>query len=252
MRDRSFAAHMLTFYILNLFGIGQAYASAPRHQLVSFDDLTGHLSPSVVSNALFPSYLSICFSAFIPDNLNELQTNCAGMRSMAVPCSRSHLNRQGLTVFLANHALDPRYRRGTMADSNRDIYFLRTINSPTDTPSVGFERKDNNSNICKIIERRRLSFSTSSQGKPPAVTFPRSRCSEKGCVFPASSVNSGKCSYHMHQQEEPVLFCSHQPTGLLLDPTRTEGAEKEYDGNRRRDRRRMAAIWEQFQSDETP
>ena len=107
-------------------------------------------------------------------------------------------------------------------------------------------------NVGQIAERRGLSFSTSSHEKPETVAFPTPRCSEKGCVFPASSLDSGKCSYHMHQEEEPVLFCSHQPTGLLLDPTRTAPAEKEYDGSRKRDRRRMAAIWEQFQSDGTP
>ena len=137
-----------------------------------------------------------------------------------------------------------------MADSNRGIHFLCITNSPANSPSVDFERGDN-CTIGQIGEHQRVSFSASSHGKSEAVSFYTARCSEKGCVFPASSPDSGKCSYHLHQQEEPALFCSHQPTGLLLDPARAP-AEKEYDGSRKRDRRRMAAIWEKFQSDGTP
>ncbi len=137
-----------------------------------------------------------------------------------------------------------------MADPRRRIQFHSITNSPAHPPSVAFESTNVKDGTRQIAQRRRLSFSTISFERPEEVIFQTPRCSEKGCVFPASS-GSGRCSYHMHQQEEPVLFCSHQPTGLLLDPARM-APEKEYDGSRKRDRRRMAAIWEQFQSDGTP
>ena len=111
--------------------------------------------------------------------------------------------------------------------------------------------KDGRHHVGQMAERQKLSFSTSGTARPESVSFSTARCSEKGCVFPASSQGSGKCSYHLHQLEEPVLFRSHQPTGLLLDPARSMPMERDDRGSRKRDRRRMAAIWEQFQSDGT-
>ncbi len=133
-----------------------------------------------------------------------------------------------------------------MKDPNRSIYFL----SPTSS-AVSFEVKEKSRTTGQISQPRQFNFSTGSAGKPENVSFSSTRCSEKGCVFPASSKGSGKCSYHLHQQEEPTLFHSHQPTGLLLDPARLMPTERDDTGSRKRDRRRMAAIWEQFQSDGT-
>lgn len=138
-----------------------------------------------------------------------------------------------------------------MADSNRGICFLCSTEALAHSPSVHFKGKNNNGKTICINQGQHLAFSTSSGKRPGKINFSSPRCEEKGCVFPASSPDSGKCSYHTRQQEEPVLFCSHQPTGLLLDPSRTGPAEKEYDSSRKRDRRRMAAIWEQFQGDGT-
>ncbi len=43
------------------------------------------------------------------------------------------------------------------------------------------------------------------------------RCCERGCVFPVCSGASGRCLHHQRQQAEPRLFCSWQPTRLLLE-----------------------------------
>jgi len=133
-----------------------------------------------------------------------------------------------------------------MKDAKRSCHFHSPANS-----GLSLEVKEASQNLGQITRPRRFNFSTGSGGKPENVSFSSTRCSEKGCVFPASSQGNGKCSYHLHQQEEPVLFRSHQPTGLLLDPARSMPTERDDSGSRKRDRRRMAAIWEQFQSDGT-
>jgi hypothetical protein len=43
------------------------------------------------------------------------------------------------------------------------------------------------------------------------------RCSERGCVFPASLADSGMCLYHHRLQSEPQLFRSYQPTRLVVE-----------------------------------
>ncbi len=134
-----------------------------------------------------------------------------------------------------------------MKSSNRNIRFHSPANPP-----VSFVMKPECHHAGQITEPRKLSLSTSGIGRPESVAFSTARCSEKGCVFPASSLSGGKCSYHQRQQEEPVLFRSHQPTGLLLDPARMSPSDREYDGSRKRDRRRMADLWEQFQTEGTP
>lgn len=130
-----------------------------------------------------------------------------------------------------------------MKDAKRSHGFLSTTRS-----AVSFEVEEKCQDVGQVMQSRRFNFSTCSAGKPENVSFSTTRCSEKGCVFPASSRGRGKCSYHLHQQEEPVLFRSHQPTGLLLDPARSMPTERDDSGSRKRDRRRMADIWEQFQS----
>jgi hypothetical protein len=132
----------------------------------------------------------------------------------------------------------------SMKSSNRNICFHSPANPP-----VSFVTKSEGHYASQIAERQKLSFSSNGAGTPESVSFSTARCSEKGCVFPASSQGSGKCSYHLRQQEEPVLFRSHQPTGMLLDPARMSPSDREYDGSRKRDRRRMADLWEQFQTE---
>lgn len=135
-------------------------------------------------------------------------------------------------------------RRSTMKHSDRNIHFQSVVHS-----AIKFEGREDSGIASQITRPQRLCFSTDSCANPENTSFITGRCSEKGCVFPASSPGSEKCVYHIHQQEEPVLFRSHQPTGLLLDPARMMPSEKEYDGSRKRDRRHMAAIWERFQND---
>lgn len=139
-----------------------------------------------------------------------------------------------------------------MANPSKNVCFCGSTDSLSDSQSVSFDRKAAGITVGQIDERQILSFSTSTHEGQHPVTFPRPKCSEKGCVFPAASIDTGKCSYHTHQQEEPVLFRSRQPTGLLLDPARMAPSEGEHARSRKRDRRKMAAIWEQFQSDGTP
>jgi hypothetical protein len=131
-----------------------------------------------------------------------------------------------------------------MKESDHSIHFHSTAHS-----GIDFEGQEDSGNTSRLTQAERLSFSTGSVAKLQNVSFLTVRCSEKGCVFPAASNGHEKCVYHMHQQEEPVLFRSHQPSGMLLDPARAMPTEKEYDGSRKRDRRRMSAIWEQFQND---
>lgn len=131
-----------------------------------------------------------------------------------------------------------------MKDAKRNHSFLSTANL-----AASVEVKDDCRDAGQVKQLQRFNFSTGSIGKPQNVSFSSPRCSEKGCVFPSSSRDSGRCSYHRHQQEEPSLFRSHQPTGLFLDPARSMPTEREGSGSRKRDRLRMATMWEQFQSD---
>jgi hypothetical protein len=133
-----------------------------------------------------------------------------------------------------------------MKDPNRSNYFFARSSS-----AVSFEVKESPRNTRQIRRSCRFSFSTASAENPANASFSSTRCSEKGCVYPASLQGSGRCSYHLHMQEEPLYFRSHQPTGMLLDPARLTPSDKDSDGGRKRDRRRMADIWEQFQSDGT-
>ncbi len=93
--------------------------------------------------------------------------------------------------------------------------------------------------------------------KPAAIQTPspepsplaRARCSERGCVFPASPGTEGKCLHHLRQAQEPVLFSSCQPTRAVLERSRFGVPQAEVDTSRRCDRRRMAAIREAFLED---
>lgn len=145
---------------------------------------------------------------------------------------------------LSDHTFDPVTRRSMMKDAKRSHSFFSTAAS-----AVSTEVKADCRDAGPVKQLHRFNFSTCSAGKPQNVSFSSKRCSEKGCVFPSSSRGNGRCTYHRHQQEEPALFRSHQPTGLLLDPARSIPTERDDSSSRKSDRRRMATIWEQFQSD---
>lgn len=75
------------------------------------------------------------------------------------------------------------------------------------------------------------------------------RCSEKGCVFPASPDGSGRCVQHDRHTREPVLFSSFQPTRMVLDRAKFGVAEIEVDTSRAQDRRKLAGIRQAFLED---
>lgn len=75
---------------------------------------------------------------------------------------------------------------------------------------------------------------------------PGPRCSEKGCIFPATKSGTGKCLLHGLEESEPVLFLSCQPTMLLLDQAKFGPPDPEADYSRARDRRRLATLREEF------
>lgn len=139
-----------------------------------------------------------------------------------------------------------------MNDLSQTLYFPCITSLPSKSSSVDFGKKKDFSNLTQIREPKCFSVCAGPGQKPQDISFATTRCSEKGCVFPASPNGGGRCSYHLHEQEEPTLFRSRQPTGLVLDTARTVCTQRECDGSRKKDRRRMAEIWEQFQSEGTP
>jgi hypothetical protein len=90
--------------------------------------------------------------------------------------------------------------------------------------------------------------------KKPVSTAPvseiSSRCSVKGCVFPASREGHQKCHYHELQQSEAALFQSHQPSLLLLLYAPYGIPNHESDDSRQKDRQQQAAAREAFILDE--
>jgi hypothetical protein len=76
-----------------------------------------------------------------------------------------------------------------------------------------------------------------------------SRCSTKGCVFPASPHGAGKCWHHELEELEPAHFLSRQPTQFVLDQAKFGLPDQECDASGARDRRRLAALREQFLED---
>jgi len=75
---------------------------------------------------------------------------------------------------------------------------------------------------------------------------PTPRCCEKGCIFPATGSGTGRCLQHDLEELEPALFNSCQPTMLLLDRAKFGLPDPEADYSRARDRRRLAALREEF------
>lgn len=136
-----------------------------------------------------------------------------------------------------------------MASQNRSTHLVCLTNSSPSLTSVTFPSTPSRNVTTGPAESRELSFFTTLGSRSQPTSFTGCRCSERGCVFPASSPQSGKCLYHERQMEEPSLFCSQQPSRLLLDPSRSLPADEGYDQSRRRDRIRLAKEWEEFQRD---
>jgi hypothetical protein len=86
--------------------------------------------------------------------------------------------------------------------------------------------------------------------QPAASPFLASRCTEKGCVFPAEFAVPGKCIHHYRESTEPHLFRSLQPTLLLLGQAKFGFPESETQVFRLLDRRRLAAEREAFNLEE--
>lgn len=98
-------------------------------------------------------------------------------------------------------------------------------------------------------DTRNTLISPTKRPPPAAVQILSGRCSEKGCVFPATWLGSGRCRHHDRQDQEPALFLSQQPSMLLLDHAKFGLADSEFErgGSRFSDRRRLARLWERFQ-----
>ena len=75
---------------------------------------------------------------------------------------------------------------------------------------------------------------------------PGRRCCEKACIFPATGSGTGRCLQHDLEELEPALFISCQPSMLLLDQAKFGVPDPEGDYSRARDRRRLAALREEF------
>lgn len=136
-----------------------------------------------------------------------------------------------------------------MAALHKRTPLSRRFSSPQNANSISFDIKHPIPPTGHTYPSRALSVSTPSRKPAATLTFSTSRCSERGCVFPVSSPQTSKCTYHRRQLEEPSLFRSHQPSCLLLDPARSLPADDHVDGSRKRDRLRMVELWEQFQTD---
>jgi hypothetical protein len=237
---------MFTYVTRNIHNISGAPWPEPFPQLLCFDRLA--TAPFIGAGLeRFPFCFSpLSFSVGAGSNLNPLEPPGAGRSSAPSYKANPAYNQLEHMIPCPISSSTQNTRRSTMKESNRSIHFHSAAHS-----NIDFEGKEDSGNASRLTQPQQLGFSTGSGAKPQNNSFLTMRCSEKGCVFPASSSGYGKCVYHKHQQEEPVLFRSHQPSGMLLDPARTMPTEKEYDGSRKRDRRRMSALWERFQNDGT-
>jgi hypothetical protein len=72
------------------------------------------------------------------------------------------------------------------------------------------------------------------------------RCSERGCIFPATGSGTGRCLLHDLEEREPTHFLSCQPTLLILDLGKFGPPDPDADYSRARDRRRLATLREEF------
>ncbi|MBZ5515026.1 MAG: hypothetical protein LAN62_09325 [Acidobacteriia bacterium] len=67
-------------------------------------------------------------------------------------------------------------------------------------------------------------------------------------MFPAAE-GRARCWHHELEELEPLLFLSCQPTHVIMDRARFGLREAECEDSRARDRRRLAALREQFLED---
>jgi hypothetical protein len=246
MSKQRFTARLFTYLTSDTPNKSRARGPEAIPQLFCFDHVATTPLKGVGLDRFPVRSPRLFFSVGTGSNLKICEPPRAGVSSAPPHIAKSICTQLDLKISCPTSTPTQNTRRSTMKESNRSIYFR----SPTHS-AIDFEGKGDSGNASRLTRPHRLSFSTGSGAKPRNISFLTVRCSEKGCVFPASSSGHGKCIYHKHQQEEPVLFRSHQPTGMLLDPARTMPTEKQYDGSRKRDRRRMAAIWERFQNDGT-
>lgn len=245
MSKRYFTSGMFTAGALDVLYMSALPSSEDVWQLLSFQTIGDFCFSSPAMDGF-----SVCLSQLITffcsywSHLEQIRMPGLAKGSLR-PCTPDTCL-QSVPAYgcLFDLIFGPDTRRSAMKDVKRSHGFISTA-----TSGVSFEVKNTCEGIRQITQARRFNFSTCSAEKPEDLSFSSTRCSEKGCVFPASSRGSGRCSYHLHQQEEPFLFRSHQPSGLLLDPARSMPTEKDEGRSRKRDRQRMTAIWEQFQSD---
>lgn len=84
---------------------------------------------------------------------------------------------------------------------------------------------------------------------PPPVSaaahLPAGRCRVKGCIYPATEVQTGMCLCHCHQEEEPQFFESRQPS-LRLQEAAIYGVSTEDEDLRIRQRRERTALRQAF------
>lgn len=78
---------------------------------------------------------------------------------------------------------------------------------------------------------------------------PFSRCSVKGCIFPAANTGGRLCLIHDLTEKEPNHFLSVQPSLLCLERAKYGIAETDYDDTRARDRKRLSIQLDQFRND---
>lgn len=252
MSDQLSAARKVTEGIREALYMSASFLPVAPRQRVRFELDSNPPCTGAVIYAIPLCFSASFFSAFTARNLSQVHLLGAGIPSFTLQIPAPGLPPAPPMNSRHRSLSTDGIRRNTMKDSSRNIYFFSTTNLPAGFSSVGFETREDRGNPQPTGEARSFSTGNGPGGKPVAVSFTTSRCSEKGCVFPASPKGHGKCSNHWHEQQEPVLFRSRQPTGLLLDPARCLPTDKEYDDSRRRDRRRLANLWEQFQNEGTP
>jgi hypothetical protein len=84
------------------------------------------------------------------------------------------------------------------------------------------------------------------EAQPMAAT---TRCSERGCVFPAAAGTGGRCIQHDRQAREPMLFSSHQPTRVVMERAGFGFDAVEEDSSKDADQRRLRELRDAFLDD---
>lgn len=124
-----------------------------------------------------------------------------------------------------NEAAEPRYGAGSRQCRNASL---------PSSPGAALEPTR-----CAGESGRRADIGPSTL-QSPALPVSSSRCTVKGCVFPAGEDNQGRCFYHELQRLQPRFFASFQPTILVLEQAKFILPEGEPDDSRIKDRHRSA------------